>query len=197
MSEPTLKRFGREVERLWSAKFPSARILSRREWDAIERWHAKGVPLGVVAEVIEQIADRRRGQEPRRGLAYLERPVDELWELVSAGRSREEATASPSPDTVDAWRQAIARSEGELSGWLESLLGRHEAGEPAQAIEAELAAELAGRCPPTLVEKVTAEVEATLAPHRERMAPELWRRTVEANRLRRLRRGLGLPILRG
>ncbi len=197
MSLPPLHRYGREVERLWTAAFDRALVLSPRDWRAIERWHEQQVPLAVIADAIDDVASRRRRGAPPRGLSYLERSVSELWELVRAGRHHQAPSSGEveARRAIDVWESSARELQGALRAWLLELVERARAGESPETIESELVEGLWERCEEATRRRIDDELEAALSAHRERMEPALWERTLARNRVRRVRQEIGLPSL--
>ena len=170
-------------------------LLSPRDWARVADWCARGVPLAVVLEAIEEAAARarRRGGE-LRGLALVAPAVEESWRAVEGGRSRA-VPPGPAPDLAGAWRQAAAGRAGSdrLARWLETALDRLASGVPAVTLEDELDLHLTELAGEASLERVSGEVDRALEPFRKRMTESVFLATRARARLDGLRRLLGLP----
>lgn len=175
-------------------------ILAPREFALAASWHARGIPLPLILETIGEIAAKRRaGRGAPRTLGYYAAAVEESWRALREGRAaRSGERRSGPPHRRDAWLAAIdARPPGDpLSGALRGLLARLEGGEPAPAIDAALdAVLLEGRGGAHELEAARNAARAALAPYRERMTEEAWRKTLDRAIVDRLRDRSGLPRL--
>ena len=171
-------------------------LLSPRDFKAIDQWHALGVPLALVQEVLEAEAARPRRRPP--ALAALGRVIEETWSAVLAGRVMHEEAAPPrSAAAIDRWRlRQRAEPRGSALGQLlGELLARHDAGQGAEAVDGELDRRLENVVSPALRAATERALERALASYRERMSAEAFERTWRRARLVRLRRRLGLPRL--
>ncbi len=81
----SVRSYARAIERSWSRVVGRAVILSRRDWDRISAWHESGVPLELIKEAIDDVAEKPRRRAPR-SLAYVAPAVDEAWQVVREGR---------------------------------------------------------------------------------------------------------------
>jgi hypothetical protein len=65
-------------------------VLSPSDWQMLEAWHRRGIPLPVVLRGINQAFDRFRGSGPRpdriNSLRYCEQEVEAAWEEHRAAR---------------------------------------------------------------------------------------------------------------
>lgn len=195
-----LRRYARRVEELWSARLERPVILSPREFALIEEWHARGIPLEVVAEAIDATRTDARGKPaaPPRRLGYLRDAVEETWRTVVEGRLRPAAPRGCPPAAEEAlasWEEAARRGPAEWAGWLAARIERVRGGADPAAVDREVDAALADVAPPAIRARVAEEVERRLAPHAARMERDVLERTRRRATLDGLRRALGLARL--
>lgn len=195
---PDGRSYVRAIEAAWSRFSARPTVLSPREFELVEGWRRRGVPLAVVLEVLEHQARRGGGRRPR-SLAYLTPAVEQAWAAVAVGRA---ADASPPPPFAprsarERWSEAFGRApQGTpLHALLARLLERSDAGDDPGSLDEALDAALADAVPAELRERCDRETSAALAPFRERMTAEEFRRTCRRGRDDRLREALGLPRL--
>ena len=191
-------RYARTIERRWSELQEEPRVLSRRDWDRIDRWFALGIPLQLIEEaMVEAAAEARRSRRPPR-LAELSSGIEQAWEGIVQGR-RSDLLEAPNTtgDPLDRWRACLDAAErgSELRELLADLLQRQLQGAAAAELDRELDRRLADAVPAALREAVEAELAAELAPYRHRLSAERLQATQERARAQRLRRELDLPRL--
>lgn len=123
----TLTRYSRRIERAWSARLERPTVLSQRDFDAIESWFARRIPLAVVMEAIEDAFSRRSGAA-RRGLGRTIGPaVEDAYSVLAETRAfsseaPEPPAAPPAAEADAALRERIAREvERELEPYRERL----------------------------------------------------------------------------
>jgi hypothetical protein len=184
------------VERAWSALLGRPAVVSPREFEAIDGWRRRGVPLAVVLEVIGVFGKRRSGRAPK-ALTALSRAVDEAFAVVAAGRAGPSlADARPlRSDALRAWKEVLDRyREGApLQVLLTRLLSDAAKGVSAHDIDAMLDASLAGAMPDDMLAIATEGTERALHGFRRRMSEEEFRKTFARALADRLRATLGLP----
>jgi len=191
-------RFARTIERRWSELLGEAVVLSRRDWACIGAWHARGVPLGLVLELMQQACEQRRGRGRPPRLSSLHAAVEQTWSVVVEGRRRAPAVdEGQAAAGVEAWRHALRDlpADAALAALLGDLLDRLERGEAPENLDAELDERLAVAVPPGESEAVEREVAAELAPYRSRIDAALLERTFRRAVAVRLRRRYDLPRL--
>jgi hypothetical protein len=195
-------RYVRAVERALAALAGSPFVLSPRDYALVSAWHARGIPLGLVLETIEDTARRHGGSLPARGLSRVVPAIEEAWETVRDGRlvTGAAAAAGDLPSlalAVDAWKRArsAAPDGSSLRLLLDALLARHEAGESPADLDARLDESLPDAAPAPLLARVAEESRGELEPFRKRMDPAVFEATARRSRSDRLRRVLGLPRL--
>jgi hypothetical protein len=190
------RRYVRAVERAWSALLGRPAVVSPREFEAIDGWRRRGVPLAVVLEVISVFGKRRTGRAPK-ALTALSRAVDEAFAVVAAGRARPSiADARPlRSDALRAWEEVLDRyREGApLHVLLTRLLSEAAKGESVHDIDAMLDASLAGAVPDDMLATATERTERALQGFRRRMSDEEFQKTFARALADRLRATLGLP----
>jgi hypothetical protein len=192
------RRYVRAVERAWSALLERPTVVSPREFEAIEDWRRRGVPLAVVLEVIRDFGKRRSGRAPK-ALTALSRAVDEAYAAVTAGR------AGPPPpdarllrsDALRVWEAVRERCrEGSpLHVLLTRLVSGAAKGESGHAIDAALDAALPGAVPDEMLRAATERTEQALQDFRRRMSDDEFRKTRARALADRLRETLELPRL--
>ena len=186
--------YARAVEEALARARGRPSVLSPRDWARVADWCARGVPLPLVLEALEEVATRvrRRGGEVR-GLALIAPAVEESWRTVERGRpgTATAAPALPGPS----WRRArkVRGEEDALSRWLGEADARLRAGSPEGELEEELDALLPDLAGEARVARVGADVDRALAPFRSRMTEEVFTATRGRALRDGLRRALGLP----
>jgi len=192
------RRYVRAIEAAWSKLLGRAAVVSPREFETIDGWRRRGVPVAVVLEVITDLG-KRRGRSTPRSLSGLARAVEETWAVVAAGRTASQPTGAPPPaiDTQAAW--ARARRESPEGSPLETLLSRllaaRAAGSDAAEVDAELDRSLPGAVPPELLAAATTGASQALSVFRGRMSEDELRKVTERAVADRLREALRLPRL--
>ena len=188
--------YARAVEEALARVRGRPSVLSPRDWARVADWCARGVPLPLVLEALDEVASRmrRRGGEVR-GLALVAPAVEESWRTVERGRPGPPADAPASEEPAASWRRARdGRSEKDaLARWLEEADARLQAGTAVTVLEEELDHLLPDLAGDARAAQVSGDVDRALAPFRARMTEEVF----TATRLRALRdglrRALGLP----
>ncbi len=172
-------------------------MLSPRDWRLATEWHDRGVPLGLVLEILESRAGR-----PPRGLAGIAAAVEDAWSAVEAGRASpargdgvpRRASATPL-GASEAWEDARARAPAgsALRDLLERLVQESHSGLSDDELDARLDDALAASVPAEFRDGAEREARERLAPHRRRMPPEAYASTLHRAVVDRLRQRLGLP----
>jgi hypothetical protein len=192
------RRYVRAVEAAWSKLLGRQAVVSPREFETIEAWRRRGIPLTVVLEVIADAGKRRSGRGPQ-ALTSLGHAVTAAWEVVAAGRAAPHfADARPArSDARRAWEEARARcpESGSLRALLTDLLAREAEGEPPDRLDAAMDASLSGAVDAETLARATQETTQALAEFRSRMSEEEFRKTFARAITDRLRRALALPRL--
>jgi hypothetical protein len=186
------------VERAWSELLGRPAVVSPREFEAIDGWRRRGIPLAVVLEVIAAFGKRRSGRAPR-ALTALTRAVDEAWAAVAAGRAGP-AASDARPDrseALHAWEEALGRCrEGDpLHTLLTRLLDDAMRGESGLTLDERLDASLPGAVSDEMLASASARTERALADFRRRMSAGEFQTTFVRALADRLRETLGLPRL--
>jgi hypothetical protein len=192
------RHYVRAVERAWSELLGRPAVVSPREFEAIDGWRRRGIPLAVVLEVIADFG-KRRTRHPPKALTALTRAVNETWSAVAAGRAGPVAadTRPERSDALHAWEQVLGRCrEGDpLRALLARLLDDATRGESGPILDDRLDASLPGAVPGELLASATARTEQALADFRRRMSAGEFRNTFVRALADRLRETLGLPRL--
>jgi hypothetical protein len=192
----------RAVERALAALAGRPFVLSPRDYARVTAWHARGVPLGLVIETIEEKTGRHGGASRARGLARLAPAIEEAWEAVREGRLSTSARGAgddlpPLEAAVGAWRRArAAAADGSpLQLLLDRLLAGRDGGDPPEDLDADLDRSLPAAVPAPLLAGAAAETHRELEPFRKRMEPSVFDATSRRSLADRLRRALDLPRL--
>ena len=69
-------------------------LVSPREFETIDGWRRRGIPLTVVLEVIADAGKRRSGRGPQ-ALTALSHAVSDAWAVVCAGRIARNVADAP------------------------------------------------------------------------------------------------------
>lgn len=202
--------YARAIERLLTERLDRAPVLSPRDWATLTEWHARGIPLELVADALDAALERRpRGKHSRspawHGLSRLSHAVEESWRAIVDGRSDygpadvPDSRTRSSETTLDTWRRRAAEEPqaSPLARLLRTLLREHATGTVPAALDARLDAELPQAAPAAVLRRCDAEVERRIAPFRSRMSARALDRTRAAARLSLLRRTLDLPRITG
>ena len=190
------RRYVRAVEAAWSKLLGRQAVVSPREFETIDAWRRRGIPLTVVLEVIANAGKRRSGRGSQ-AITALAKAVFEAWEVVAAGRATPTVKdARPSrSDARRAFEEALARcpETGRLRALLTGLLADEAAGAKADALDASLDASLAEAVPEHELARATEETARALGEFRDRMNEEEFRKTFARALADRLRHALALP----
>jgi hypothetical protein len=193
----SVRSYARRIEHCWSRLLGRAVILSRRDWDRISAWHESGVPVELIQEAIDELAETPRRRAPR-SLAYVAPAVDEAWQVVREGRTGAAVVvATGDTDPASVLREGLSREseESRLAGLLGDLLRAYEAGATPAELDDRLDRELPGCAPPELLARVDAELRSELEPFAGRMSEKTFAATLRRARVLRLRAALELPRL--
>ena len=198
------RRYAREIEARWTALLERPAVLGERDWSVICEWHARGIPLGLIAEAFEEFATklRRRRSKPRN-LGALAPLVDEAWRTVCGGRTptREEGVDSDAEDRGRAsslgWRHSAEKlpSDDPLRAWILELLRDLEGKDTVERCEARLREGLLVHLSPDVLAELELAVDADLAVFRDRMSAGTWQATRRRSLISAARRRFGLPEL--
>ena len=195
--------FARAVERRLERLLQRSVVLSPRDWNVLAGWQARGVPLAMVLEAIDEVAAKKKGAAPR-SLTYFVRAVEESWRTVQEGRALRvgetpHGTLQGEGDRAEPWEAAVrsGRLPGPLSRAVGELVARLREGEDPRPVDDELDRILfAGIKAPEAHARAHAEALAALAAYERRMTRPAWSRTLERAVTDRMRLALGLPRIR-
>lgn len=186
-------------------------LLSPADFRRVQQWHARGVPRWLVERTLEELFERaKEADRPApRSLAYCASAVEEgfkAWQavqvppqrsgasstgeedlagLVERAASQVAASRAPEPARENARVRLAALARG-LAGGGEDLLMQIQRSLLDACWESLSASEQAA---------VGAEVEARIAPFRDRMQDSLLERAIERTRDQELLRRFELPDL--
>ena len=196
------RRYAREIESRWAALLERPVVLGERDWALICDWHARGIPLALIGEAFDQLAEKlKRRRSTPRNLTVLVPWVEDAWRTVRGGRNESAPPTSPTtaPDPLDAWNRCVASlaQDDSLRAWLQGLLARLRAGEPAENCEEALREGLLARIPEGTRAELEDEVGNELEAFRGRMTRQTWEATRERALFSAARRRFGLPVLSG
>ena len=210
--------YAASVERLFRERTGGTLSLSPSDWDRIDDWWRRGVPLWIVLdslrETMHRTAGRGDGRRMRR-LSYCARSVEEryvAWTRSREGSHDEDAVAAAPgpaarPSAAGILRAAACRArEAGLAAVAEALdEGARQADalpEPAghaderlllDRIDEQLSERLREAAGESLRNEIHEEAARELEAHRERMSPKAFEATVTRLADRRLRSRLGVP----
>ena len=192
------RRYVRAVESAWFKVLGRTAVVSPREFETIDAWRRRGIPLSVVLEAIESAGKRRSGRTPR-SLTALSQAIADAWAVVSAGRATPGISeALPArADARRAWEEALARSpeRGRLRALLTTLLAGQARGDSAEALDAALDAALVEAVPEPERRHANDETARALLSFRGRMSEDEFRKMFARALVDRLRSRLALPRL--
>lgn len=174
-------------------------LLSPADWQVASRWHGEGVPLDLVARVLEEVFAKRkeRGTKGKiNSLRYCAPAVEAAWadlrELTAPG---ERAEAAPL-DIAARLRSLAAALPADFAERVLALQGEAPSVEAAlSALDREMLAAASSSLAPELREEVGAAVEKTLAALKGRLPADDLERSRERLTWQVLRQRLGLPVL--
>lgn len=194
--------FAREVERKLEHLLRRPVVLSPRDWRVLASWHARGVPVALVLETMDEVVAKKKGALPR-SLSYCVRAVEESWRAVQEGRALragEVGRGAPRPaeDTAAPWEAAVGsgRLPVALSRAVDELVRLLRDGEDPRTVDDRLDRVLcAGETAPEAHSRARSEALLALAAYEGRMTRPAWTRTLERAVADRMRNALGLPRL--
>jgi hypothetical protein len=202
-----------EIESHFAARRGTPFIFSGKDWALMKSWKDEGIPLPLVLEAIDTCF-RKKEETPRRrtisSLSYCRHAVREMWDerkelLVGSSESVPESGGGAALETLAAALEsaAAAAETSELARLLREAatrvgeLPRTEAvprlEESLIAIERALLDALGAALPAEAARALDDEVTMSLAGHK--LDAAIAERTRQANRMRLMRRRLGIPRL--
>jgi len=193
------RRYVRAIEAAWSRIQGRPVVISEREFELVDGWRKRGIPLATVLEVLGDLERRRGGRTPR-SLAYLQPAVDRAWAPVAAGRVVPPTLPKPTaPPLVPSLAWVAARpglpEETPLRLLVDRLLEEADRGAPPGELDAILDREIVGAADAETLDRVTREVRGALAGYSVKMTPEEFARTYDRALRDALRRAVKLPRL--
>jgi protein-tyrosine phosphatase len=189
--------------------------LSPADYDLVDRWWRRGVPLWIILESIDTLLGRKGGAGHVgrvRRLSYCEEEVERRFRLFESGRvalAHGAPPQSPQPCGDDILKiaarrlEAAARSAREKRSPRAARILEHVAGDLAQdaagsqndpraarlrlhSLQESLVEELRGTTPADELDALREEAESSLADYRDRMTPSAFDATVTRLVARRL-----------
>jgi protein-tyrosine-phosphatase len=196
-----------------------AMSLTPADWQLLDGWWRRDVPLWLILEEIDAIGRRRRpsGTAARiRRLAACRDAVETRFEALGRSRFTEahSVTETQHCDAAGALRQAALRARGQgrlhAADLIDAIAARLVEIAPAAAsadpatyslklleLERTLLAGLVTASDPGLVARCREEALEELQPRRGRMTDAAWETTLQALLLEKLRREHALPAIAG
>lgn len=195
--------FVRAVEARLESILQRPVVLSPKDWSTLALWHARGIPLPLILETLDEVAAKKRGGHPR-SLRYFVRAVEESWQAVVDGRAIRHRNADGRDSSGSESREApwtAAMRSGGLPPALAGLLGdlREDLARGVESTTVDEALDralAAGAVAPDVHREARESAFEALREYRDRMPPDAWEKTLERAVVERLRRRLGLPRLR-
>jgi hypothetical protein len=195
--------FARAVESRLESILKRPVVLSPRDWTTLAGWHARGIPLPLVLETLQEVAARKGGGQAR-SLRYFVRAVEESWQAVLDGRAIRHRGAASGTSAGGESREAPWSAKtrpGErppsLERLLEDLSKALARGTDPAVIDETLDRALAeGSIAPEIHRASRQEALEALGNYRGRMSAAAWDKTLRRAVVERMRRSLGLPRLR-
>jgi hypothetical protein len=198
---PRLAAYAREIERHWNALMDGPVVLSPRDWERIRDWHERGIPMQIVREAMDSVAERRTRARAPRGLGRVASAVEEAWRVVLDGRLAPDLPEADRTEAgrpaIDSWRDALANAESgsRLARLITSAIDDLERGKRASEVERRIDDELPRAVPESTLRTAYREADAALERFRDRMSDSTLETTRDKIVVSRLRRQLRLPSL--
>lgn len=193
--EKTTLQYVRRLEQALSRLTAGPRVFTQRDWHLATRWCESGIPVGLVLEVLNEAGCGVAS------LSKISKKVESSWEAVRKGRRDTSAPNSEKSGTVT-WEQglenALERSAEieEVRALILDLLEEGRSGASSSQLEAILAERLPGAVPAEDLEASRLDAENSLAAQRNRMPPDMFRKTVKTGVLARLRKKYRISRIR-
>jgi hypothetical protein len=195
----------RALEDLFLRLRGSATLLAAADWHVAREWRHAGIPIELIAEVMQRLFDRQRERAPKRGISslrYFRAAVASAWDealALRAGGFRDAAAERPVPERLEALAAALPEDlpgRAELAEEILALRGSVSTVEPKLAkIDTALIARLEAGLAPEARAALALETERALAPLRRRLSESAARAGEERLRIQALRRRYRLPLL--
>jgi len=196
------------IEQRLSGSGGRAVPLSAADWNLIEQWWDRGIPLWCVLESLEEIEGRDPRSLPPGGggrLTYITPMVEERFHAWERGRTQTAPRAgaeAPPPENLAAALRRAAKGTDEEAGRLllemaakeaASLEDRPDSGEAQRALIERVTGSLHEGLDPAFRGDLILEAERHLADRRDSMSDEAWEVTIRRFVERRIRGIYGLP----
>lgn len=209
----TARTYARALERELARHSEGPFVFSERDWDLATRWHDRGVPLGLVLEIL------RSRKRPAHRLGKIASDVDEQWNAVTAGRLRSRANPSgarpdeKAPETgagvraptepstaseasvADVLRAVRLHAEctAALGARLDAIATLAETATDTGELDTAVDRALLDLARPERIASERRRVREALDSRADRWTPAEFRREIDRALARGLRRTLGLP----
>jgi hypothetical protein len=195
----------RALEELFLRLRGHATLLSAADWHVAREWRHAGIPLELVAEVMQRLFERQRERAPKRGISslrYFRAAVASAWDetlALRAGGFRDAVPERPVAERLESLAAALPGTlpaREALAAEIRALRGAVSTVEPKLAqIDAALIARLEAGLDARARAEVAAAAQRALAPLRRRLSESAARAAEERLRVQALRRHFGLPLL--
>lgn len=210
---PSDQEYLERIEKCFQALRERPLVLSPEDLQRVLRWHATGIPLALVLEVMDDVfhaAELRRPRRKPRSLAYCAPAVEEAWEDLREGRvgRRRMQRAAPDPSLDEALRGVTTALQESAAprpvvDEIVGALGALAAGEGEGRLEDDVVSRLEERLLAACFSQLDAasrsavelEAETEIARFTPDMTPELRERLLSRARARLLRSRFRLPDL--
>ena len=187
-----LRHYAREIESLWSTQLERPVILGERDWELIEDWHRREIPLTLIQEAIQGWTPKRSRRAP--GLHRIAPAIEEGWRTILEGRLEPTTVAAfeQSGDLAERWEAwAAERPEGDsVAELVRSLLS--QPGSDAERLQ-RLEERLIDLLPAESRKQIEKRVERELTRYAARMDSATLETTRRAALGRAARQTLGIP----
>jgi hypothetical protein len=195
------------VEEAFVSRRGDPLFLSNADWLLVRKWRRAGLPLRVVLRGIADALDAHAHSFSReRKVGSLQYCAAEVEAAADRWRRALLGSGEPEPDRVGDLADRLERAglEGALGSAVrraaDALRGLEGAGLAEQssalaAAETKLLAAVEKDLGPDEVARLQAEVDAVLAPYRDRLPERVLAQVREESRARRLLEARGLPRL--
>jgi hypothetical protein len=193
--EKTALRYVRQLEQALSSLTDGPRVFTQKDWGLATRWHDMGIPVGLVLELLEEAGFGVSG------LSRIARKVEASWVAVRKGRrgSAPSSTATADPAGREQALQQVLEDvtvPAEVHSLIQVLLEELRAGASSDKLEAIVAERLPEVVPGEILEEARLDAENSLSGQRNRMPPEMFRKTLDRGILSRLMKTFRIPRIR-
>lgn len=198
-NEADLGRYARQIEAAWIELQGRAVVLSPRDWDRVEDWFQRGVPLPLILETIAEARHRLRGvPRPPSRLSYIADGVEDSWAAMVDGRRRAESLSADTAPQPVRWRERWQRrldeepTKPDVRQRIEKNLSCTPENADESVFRRGLAEDLAALLESRELETLEENANQRLEPHRQRLSAGEFRKQKIRERNEALLRHFGL-----